>query len=272
MQRDDANARILISTARSAARSGCPLNPTTARQVHRGTPRLVSVVGLRHRSEHDRHGRITALSAVTAHRAAKSSKGGDTATHVRPQMPEKTPDEALMLLVAQGDHAACRQLAERHLARILAFAARTLGDRTAAEDIAQEVFARLWMHAKRWQPGPARVSTWLHRIALNLCLDHAARKREETLNDLPEPIDPSKDAAARMQDREMQDHVVAAIQTLSVPQRAAITLCYFEGLRNAEAAEIMGVSVEALESLLARARRVLRERLRDVAPDLLGAD
>ena len=174
-----------------------------------------------------------------------------------------------MLRVAAGDHAACRQLAERHLPRILAFASRTLGDRSAAEDIAQEVFTRLWTHAKRWQPGPARLSTWLHRIALNLCLDHSARKREAPLDDVPEPIDPSQDAPAYLQERDIQRHVAAAMQTLSDPQRAAITLCYFEGMRNAEAAEVLGVSVEALESLLTRARRALRERLRHLAPELL---
>jgi RNA polymerase sigma factor (sigma-70 family) len=187
-------------------------------------------------------------------------------------MSEETPDEALMLLVAQGDHGACRELAKRHLGRILAFAQRTLGDRAAAEDVAQEVFTRLWIHAKRWQPGPARVSTWLHRIALNLCLDHTTRRREETMDNVPEPIDPSADAFARVHEQELQTHVAAAMQALTTTQRAAVTLCYFEDLRNIEAAEIMGVTVEALESLLVRARRTLRERLREIAPELLGVD
>src|SRR5437867_4074702 len=65
----------------------------------------------------------------------------------------KESDEILMVRVAHADRAACGQLVERHLGRILALASRTLGDRTAAEDVAQEVFFRLWIHAKRWQPG-----------------------------------------------------------------------------------------------------------------------
>jgi RNA polymerase sigma-70 factor (ECF subfamily) len=178
-------------------------------------------------------------------------------------------DEILMARVAQGDHAACQQLVERHLASILAFASRTLGERAAAEDIAQEVFTRLWMHAKRWRPGAARLTTWLHRIALNLCLDCLRRKREEALDDVPEPIDPGTDAAAQLHERALREHVTAALRSLPENQRVAVTLCHYQGFRNAEAAEVLGVSVEALESLLARARRSLRERLRTVAPELL---
>ena len=175
-----------------------------------------------------------------------------------------------MSRVAQGDQVACRQLVERHLGPILAFASRILGDRVAAEDVAQEVFSRLWTHAKRWQPGPARLTTWLHRIALNLCLDQLGRKREEALDDIPEPTDPSKDATTRMEERDVQEHVAAALRSLPDSQRAAITLCHYQGFRNIEAAEALGVSVDALESLLARGRRTLRERLRAVAPELLG--
>jgi RNA polymerase sigma-70 factor, ECF subfamily len=187
-------------------------------------------------------------------------------------MRETDPDEHLMTLVAQGNHTACRMLVEKHLARIVAFAARTTGDRAAAEDIAQEVFTRLWIHAARWRPGPARVTTWLHRVALNLCLDHSARRRAESLDDVPEPLDSTHDAARVAQQRDLQRHVAGALATLPAAQRAAITLCHYQGFRNIEAAEVLDVSVEALESLLARGRRALRERLRDVAPELLGKD
>src|SRR5262245_18366661 len=105
-------------------------------------------------------------------------------------MHDKDPDESSMLRGAERGHAAWRELVERHLGRILAFASRTIGERAEAEDIAQEVFARLWTHAKGWRPGPGRVTTWLHRIALNLCLDYRARMRQERLDAIPEPIDP----------------------------------------------------------------------------------
>lgn len=184
-------------------------------------------------------------------------------------MHDTDSDETLMLRVAQGDHAACQELVERHLGRILAFASRTIGDRAEAEDIAQEVFTRLWIHAKGWRPGPGRVTTWLHRIALNLCLDYRARMRQERLDAVPEPIDPRKDAVTLMQERDVQAHVTAALQALPDSQQAAVVLCHYQGFRNAEAAEVLGVSVEAVESLLARARRALRDRLRSIAPELL---
>jgi RNA polymerase sigma-70 factor (ECF subfamily) len=178
-------------------------------------------------------------------------------------------DEMLMLRIAAGDHEAFRRLLQRHLGRIVAFAARALGDRTGAEDVAQEAFLRLWTHASHWQP-TARLSTWLHRVALNLCLDRLGRAREVALDEVAEPTDPGPPLVARMQTRDIGRHVNAALAQLPAQQRVAITLCHYQELRNTEAAEVMGVSVEALESLLARGRRTLRDRLRALLPDLLG--
>jgi RNA polymerase sigma factor (sigma-70 family) len=185
-------------------------------------------------------------------------------------MPDSDSDDLLMARVARGDPAACQTLVERHLSRIVAFAARTLGDPSAAEDVAQEVFTRVWMHAKRWRPGPARLTTWLHRIAFNLCMDQASRQRGAALDDVPELPDCRYDGARIAEDHDLQAHVTAALRTLPESQRAAIILCHYQGFPNGEAAAVLGISVEALESLLARGRRALRERLRAVAPALLG--
>jgi RNA polymerase sigma-70 factor (ECF subfamily) len=178
-------------------------------------------------------------------------------------------DDDLVRRVGGGDAAACRILVERHLDRVVAFAARVLVDRTEAEDVAQETFLRLWSHAARWQPGRARLGTWLHRVALNLCLDRRRRRPMEALEDAPEPIDPGDEMTAVLHRRDVARHVQREIRRLTEVQRAALALCHYQGLRGDEAAEIMGVTVEALESLLARARRTLRERLRPIAPDLL---
>ena len=180
------------------------------------------------------------------------------------------PDETLMLRVGTGDHAACRELVERHLGRIVSFAGRVLSDRVLAEDVAQEVFLRLWSHAQRWRPSGARLTTWLHRVALNLCLDWLARRRETPLDEADEPMDRTPHATILLQGQDLSQQVGQALAELPDKQRIALTLYYYQGLHNTEAAEMMEISVEALESLLARGRRTLKSRLRDVAPDLLG--
>lgn len=177
-------------------------------------------------------------------------------------------DEHLMLRVASGDRDAFRQLLDRHLARIVAFAARVLADRSGADDIAQETFLRLWTHAATWEP-KARLTTWLHRVALNLCFDSMAQRRGVGLDDIEEPRDQRPSVLDALHERDVGRHVGAALAALPPQQRAAITLCHYQGLRNIEAAEILEISVEALESLLARGRRGLKEMLRPIRSELL---
>jgi RNA polymerase sigma-70 factor (ECF subfamily) len=175
-------------------------------------------------------------------------------------------DESLMRRVGDGDHEACRALVERYLGRIVAFAARTLGNPADAEDVAQETFVRLWSSPRRWRPGPARLTTWLHRVALNLCLDRLARGREASLETVPEPVDPSPSVVVLLERHAVGQRVNQELAALPPQQRIAITLVHYQGLRNIEAAEVLGVSVEALESLLARGRRTLRARLHGDEP------
>ncbi len=175
-----------------------------------------------------------------------------------------------MQRVGRGDGEACRILVEPHLVRVVALAAHVLGSATEAEDVAQEVFARVWTSAASWRPGAARFTTWLHRVALNLCLDRLARRRDAPLDDAPEPVDPRPTPADRLEEAEVTRVVAREVAALPERQRIALALCHWHGLRNDEAAEIMQITVEALESLLARARRTLRERLRPVGPELLG--
>lgn len=174
--------------------------------------------------------------------------------------------------VAAGREDAFRALTRRYLERIVALAGRTLRSPADAEDVAQEAFLRLWRHAGRWRPGEARVGTWLHRVALNLCLDRLARSRETPSGATSESPDPAPGPAALASQRELQERVREALLALPESQRSAITLCHYQGMRNIEAAEVLGVSVEALESLLARGRRAMRDRLRAVAPQLLAAE
>ncbi len=179
-------------------------------------------------------------------------------------------DDDLVRRVGDGDEAACGTLVRRHLGRIVAFGARVLGDATEAEDVAQETFLRLWTHAAEWEPGRAAVSTWLHRVALNLCLDRRRKRPTEALDDVPEPVDPAPQPSEAVQQQDLSGHVQRELLQLTASQRIALALCHYQGFRDYEAAEMMGITVDALESLLARARRRLRERLRAIAPQLLG--
>lgn len=178
-------------------------------------------------------------------------------------------DAALVARVGSGDSAACRALMEVHLGRVHAYAWRMLGDAGEAEDVAQETFLRLWRQAGRWR-AEARVGTWLHRVAHNLCVDRLRRRRGDTGEEPPDLPDPAAGPAEDRQRAQVARAVEAALRRLPERQRAAIALVHYQELGNIEAADIMGVSVEALESLLARGRRGLREALRGRRDDLMG--
>jgi RNA polymerase sigma-70 factor (ECF subfamily) len=174
------------------------------------------------------------------------------------------PDQELVARVARGDPAAVQALVARKLPRMLALARRMLGDAAEAEDVAQEVFLRAWRQASSWKAGQGRFDTWMHRVALNLCYDRLRRRREQPMADPPERPDPAPGAQARLEAADLSQQVETAVAALPERQREAILLCHYQELGNIEAATVMGVSVEALESLLARGRRALRATLADV--------
>jgi RNA polymerase sigma-70 factor (ECF subfamily) len=178
-------------------------------------------------------------------------------------------DAALVARVGSGDSAACRSLMEAHLGRIHAFAWRMLGDAAEAEDVAQDTFLRLWRQAGKWR-AEARVGTWLHRVAHNLCIDRLRQRRGDGGEELPDLPDPSPGPAADQQRAQVARRIEAALASLPERQRAAIVLVHYQELGNIEAAGIMGVGVEAMESLLSRGRRGLREALAGLRDDLMG--
>lgn len=174
---------------------------------------------------------------------------------------ERDPDAALIARVGRHDPAAVRQLVALKLPRLLALATRMLGDRMEAEDVAQEAFMRVWKQAPHWKEGEARFDSWLHRVALNLCYDRLRGRREEPIDDLPEYVDPGPGPDAVVEAGARDRRIQAALAALPPRQREALVLTYYQELPNVEAAAVMGVGVDALESLLARARRALRETL-----------
>jgi RNA polymerase sigma factor (sigma-70 family) len=171
------------------------------------------------------------------------------------------PDEALVAGVGRGDPASVRAFVSAKLPRMTALAYRMLGDAAEAEDVAQEVFVRVWRQAANWRPGAARFDTWMHRVALNLCYDRLRKHREIGMEVLPERADEGPPPDAGLLAGEVGDRVTAALLALPERQREARVLTHYQELGNIAAAELMQISVEALESLLSRGRRALRAAL-----------
>jgi RNA polymerase sigma-70 factor (ECF subfamily) len=179
---------------------------------------------------------------------------------------EANDDAKLMQRIATGDQRAFRDLMQRHLSRTVRLAARILGSTGAAEDVAQEAFVRVWKHAGNWEDpkqAGAKFTTWLYRIVLNLCIDEKRKRSFTDIDAIPERADETPDAEANMQRREKAARVKAALAELPERQRAAFVLCFYEGYSNKDAADMLGISVKAIESLLVRARRSLRDLLQD---------
>ena len=162
---------------------------------------------------------------------------------------------------ASGDKLAMSALITRHSPAIYALAFRMLGRASDAEDVVQETFLRAWKALPRWQ-AKAKFSTWLHRVALNLCYDQLRRPREPLFAEPPEQVDTETvPPEAHLQSTQTRTAVETALSNLPERQRAALTLTALQGHSNAAAAEMMSLSVRALESLLARARRGLKAEL-----------
>ena len=158
------------------------------------------------------------------------------------------------------DEEAFSQLVTRHMRAIHAFVYRMCQSVEDAQDITQETFLKVWSRAETWQPGKVRFTTWLHQIARNLCID-MFRKQSARMEPEFDP-DTLGDSSMRTDDILVRN-INKAINSLPERQRVAFILCQVQGWTQIDAAELLNISVEALESLLARARRALRLKLAD---------
>lgn len=184
-----------------------------------------------------------------------------------PAMPmQQADDHHLMAEVANGNEQAFRVLAGRHVGWALRLAGRLIGNHADAEDVVQEAMLRVWTSAPRWRP-EARFETWFYRVVVNLVLDGRRRKPLRPLSEAGDPVDPRPDPQEALAQGQAADLVAAAIAELPERQRVAVVLSYYEGASNAEVAALLGVSVGAVEGLLVRARRTLRERLAPMLKD-----
>ena len=161
-----------------------------------------------------------------------------------------------MRRVAGGDREAYASLVAHHLSPITAYSQRMTGNPASAEDITQEVFLRLWLKAADFDASKARLTTWLHRMAHNLAIDHLRKRQREA------PLEGVEDFESAADD-ETHDpaRVLQALMQLPERQRSALTLTYYQDLSNREVADIMGLGTRAVESLLVRARSALKKIL-----------
>lgn len=176
-----------------------------------------------------------------------------------------------MQRIAEGDAASYRRLVDTHLKPILAYSERLLRSREEAEEVAQETFLRAWQHAERYR-AEVRLSTWLHAIAHNLAIDRLRKKRPVAASDVLEAApDSGRSPNVLLERKQSVLAVRSALDALPERQRAALTLTHHQGLSHADAAHVLGVNVTAVESLVARARRALRESLRTGAAGGAGS-
>lgn len=185
-------------------------------------------------------------------------------------------DETLVGLIATGDEAAFVELFDREMKYVYKLAYSHLQDASIAEDITQDVFTKLWLNAALWRP-EAKIRTWLLRIARNACIDVLRKKKndlkkaedyvlEQIITHTPSAEEPYLSKEAVKETKKMMNK---ALFSLADRQKEAVTLVYYSGCSGAEAADIMGLTVSALESLLARARRNLRKGLSDHKVELM---
>lgn len=178
---------------------------------------------------------------------------------------KKRSDEDLMKDVAKGNDNAYVKLVNRHIHPAIGYANKMLGRHYDAEEAVQEALIKVWEHAPMWQPGRATFKTWFYRILTNKCID-IMRKTKNTFVGVDEKIIDGKHKNAEIQLREKQktNMIEQYISELPPRQKTALMLSYYEGFSNKEAAEILGVGVKGLESLLVRARKTLKETMKDI--------
>ena len=186
------------------------------------------------------------------------------------QRAEGIDDAALMAEVARGDTVAFERLVERHQSLVIGTVGRMLGNNSDVEDVAQQVFIRVWKGAPRYRP-TAKFTTWLLTITRNLVFNEARRRKRHPGNILD--VHEGEEALAltdsvrhlpdeELLEAELQRTIESAIRALPEKQRMAVVLRRYESKSYEEIGEVLGLTVPAVKSLLFRARTELRAALR----------
>jgi len=185
-------------------------------------------------------------------------------------------DIKLFLEFQRGDKQSFEKLLDKYEKPIINFIYRMVGSRETAEDLTQEVFLRIYLAAANYKPS-AKFSTWLYRIAANICIDHRrkpANKLQSKTDSLDKPViayeneitkeiaDTSKNLPENILEQKLINETVqSALLSLSPKQRIALTLCVYDNKSYQEISEILGCSVSSVESLLFRARQNIKQKL-----------
>ena len=208
-------------------------------------------------------------------------KNVESHSQIPPTQITDQPSEELMDRVVGGDEQAFAELTRRHYPRCYAVAWRVLRDSGLAQDCVQEAFLRVWSKSHLWQRRTGgSFAAWLMRITTNLAIDEQRRPAQHErfyqsalpmtsdagseLNLLEEFADSRPNPEQIFSSQEINQQIQNALASLPPRQSQAFILCQIDGQSNAEAANIMGISVGALELLLVRARRSLRQNLADL--------
>ena len=170
-------------------------------------------------------------------------------------------DETLLAGIAAGSERAFEQFLLRHVDSIHGYTLRLTGSRDDADELTQETFLRVWQRAGSYQPGRVQVTTWLHTIAHHLCVDRWRKPAAEPHEDTDHVPDPAAGPARELERSRLAARLDQALARLPLDQKAALLLVEVRGLSLRDVAVVLGGTLEAAESRLARARRALRSVL-----------
>jgi RNA polymerase sigma-70 factor, ECF subfamily len=168
----------------------------------------------------------------------------------------------LLVASARRDQASFAELVQRYYRPVYRMVWRLMNGNAETEDVAQEAFIKLWANPAQIREAKA-LKGWLMRVASNLAIDRLRKKPMADLDTIGEIADPQQETRVLNDEKLAMRRVDLAIAGLPERQKLAITLVYFEGMSNISAASVMDISVDAIESLLARGRRTLKQTLAD---------
>jgi RNA polymerase sigma-70 factor (ECF subfamily) len=186
---------------------------------------------------------------------------GDTTSVIQHSPWSEESDHGLMQRIVSGNKPAFTELARRYMPGMLSFARRYVRP-GEAEDIVQEALTRVWLKAAQWQDRGTSARSWMMRIVYNLCMDNLRSQLHES-DQCTEALASSCSGPVQQYEQDVrQQQLTRALQALPERQRSAIMLTVYHAMTNSEAAGTLEVSVDALESLLCRGRRGLKENIR----------